>query len=155
VTPDQIEEGLRICAGFLAQEGIEGFRASPYRCSAGVATIGIGSTVHDNGVKVTMTDAPITRERALALCMAHLRKRTLPDVLRLCPGLDTPRRLAAILSWAYNCGTGNLPTSGVRREVNAQNWAAAGDQLKRWNKAGGVVLKGLTKRRALEAEMLT
>jgi lysozyme len=155
VTPEQSEEGLRICAGFLAQEGIEGFRAAPYLDSVRVATIGIGSTIYDNGVKVTMADAPITRERALVLCMAHLRKRTLPDVLRLCPGLDTPRRLAAILSWGYNVGTGNLETSGLRREVNNKNWPEAQAQVRRWNKANGAVLKGLTTRRALEAEMLT
>jgi lysozyme len=155
MTPEQVEEALRICANFLAREDIEGFRAAPYRCPAGVATIGIGSTVYENGIKVAMTDVAVTRDRARALCVAHLRKRTLPDVLRLCPGLDTPLRLAALLSFAYNLGTGVLPTSGLRREVNAKNWAAAGDQMKRWTRAGGVVLKGLVKRRALEAEMLT
>ena len=154
MTPEQITQALTIAAEFMARDEIEGFRSRPYACPAGVATIGIGSTVYPDGRRVTMRDAPITRARAVELCAHHLRTRCLPVVLKHCPELDTPRRLAAVLSWAYNCGEGNLETSTMRRAINRRAWGDAAAGLKMWNKAGGRVLPGLVTRRAIEAGML-
>lgn len=154
MTPDQIEQALTLAADFMAQDGIEGFRAKPYACPAGVPTIGIGSTVYEDGRRVTLLDPPITRERAVALCAYHLRKRCLPIILKHCPELDTPRRLAAVLSFCYNVGEGNLEASTMRRAINRRAWDDAAVGLKMWNKAGGRVLPGLVTRRVLEAEML-
>jgi lysozyme len=47
---------------FIAKE--EGCVLKPYKCSAGVPTIGIGSTYYENGERVKMTDSPITEARA-------------------------------------------------------------------------------------------
>jgi lysozyme len=155
MTPAQITEALSIAADFMAGESIEGFRSAPYVCPAKVATIGIGSTVYENGRRVTRLDPPITRARAVELCAHHLRTKCLPVILKCCPELDTPRRLAAVLSWAYNVGEHALPASGLRRAINARDWLEAGAQIRRWNKVGGEVLAGLVSRRALEARMLT
>lgn len=155
MTTDQQDQALTIAADFMAQDFIEGFRAKPYACPAGVPTIGIGSTVYEDGRRVTLKDPQITRERAVSLCAHHLRKRCLPVILKHCPELDTPRRLAAVLSWAYNCGEGNLETSTMRRAINRRAWDDAAAGLKMWNKSGGRVLAGLVTRRALEAGMLT
>jgi lysozyme len=38
--------------------------------------------------------------------------------------------------------------------VNAEDWDAAKEQILRWNKAGGRVLRGLTLRRMAEASLL-
>lgn len=154
MTPDQQDQALTIAADFMARDDIEGVYLKPYACPAKIATIGIGSTVYEDGRRVTLKDPPITRDRALALCAYHLRKRCLPVILKHCPELDTPRRLAAVLSWAYNCGEGNLETSTMRRAINRRAWADAAIGLKMWNKSGGRVLAGLVTRRALEAEML-
>lgn len=154
MTPAQITEALHIAADFMAGESIEGFRSAPYVCPAKVVTIGIGGTAYENGRRVTLLDPPITRARAVELCAHHLRVRCLPVVLANCPELDTPRRLAAVLSWAYNVGEHALPGSGLRRAINARDWLGAGLQLRRWNKAAGKVLAGLSARRALEARML-
>ena len=86
--------------------------------------------------------------------MYHLRERCLPAVLRFCPGVDTPERAAALLSWCYNVGEGRLERSGLRIAVNARNWQGAAVELKKWNRGGGKVLPGLVKRRELEAQML-
>lgn len=153
MTDDEIDQALTIAADFMARDSIEGFRAEPYACPAGVPTIGIGSTVYEDGRRVTLKDSPITRERAVALCAHHLRKRCLPVILKHCPELDTPRRMAAVLSWAYNVGESGLSTSGLRKAINARRWIEAGAQIGRWNKAGGKVLPGLVSRRALEARM--
>lgn len=132
----------------------EGFRPTPYLCPAGVPTIGYGATFYEDGARVTLTDAPITRERAEALLAWHLKRRFLPAVLRLCPGANTAGRLAALVDFAFNLGEGNLRASTLRRTVNAGIWGEVPAQFMRWNKAGGRTLAGLTKRRNAEVGLL-
>ena len=50
--------------GYLLIAQFEGLRLKPYLCSAGVPTIGYGSTFYPSGRKVTMQDKPITQETA-------------------------------------------------------------------------------------------
>jgi lysozyme len=57
----------------------------------------------------------------------------------------------ALVSFAYNCGLGNLRSSTLLRKVNKGDFAAAAREFAKWNKAGGRVLAGLTRRRAAEA----
>jgi lysozyme len=129
----------------------EGFRSKPYLCPAGVPTIGYGSTYYPGGKKVSMDDAPISNEEAEKLLMHELSETYLPEVLRLCPVLaQHPRRLNTIVDFCYNLGAGNLQRSTLRRRINAQDWQGAEDELKKWVKAGGVVLPGLVKRREAE-----
>lgn len=135
-------------------ERFEGFRPRPYLCSAGVPTIGIGSTRYLDGRRVTLKDQPITREHALLLCRQQLLTDYLPEVLALCPGLDTMQRVAAVGSWAYNLGTGALRASTMRKRINAQVWDLARAEMKRWNKAAGKVSRGLEIRREAEAALL-
>ena len=80
--------------------------------------------------------------------------RYLPDVIRLCPEIDTPERLASIIDFAFNLGSGALKASTLRRKINAGHWTDVPSQLFRWNKAGGRVLRGLTNRRAAEAALI-
>ena len=65
----------------------EGFRAKPYLCPAGIATIGYGSTHYADGRPVTLADPPISKEDAHTLMEAELRHRYLPAVLRFCPSI--------------------------------------------------------------------
>lgn len=132
----------------------EGFYAQPYLCPAGVPTIGYGATYYEDGRPVTMKDPAISRERAEALLSWHVRNVYLPAVVRLCPGVNTPERLAALIDFAFNLGTGNLRASTLRKRVNAQEWEDVPAQLLRWNRAGGRVLRGLTLRRQAEAALI-
>lgn len=77
-------------------------------------------------------------------------------VLKLSPSLMQAgsRRLAAIISFAYNCGLGNYRISTLKKRVDAQDWAGACDEIVKWNKAAGRVLPGLTRRRQAEATLL-
>lgn len=77
-------------------------------------------------------------------------------VVRLCPNLlrSTPSRLAAIISFAYNVGLGNLRISTLRKRVLAEDWKGAQEEIVKWNKAAGRVLNGLTRRRQAEALLL-
>lgn len=58
-----------------------------------------------------------------------------------------------IISWGYNVGTGAACGSTLARLANAGDWIGACNQLPRWNRAGGVQVGGLTRRRAAEQAM--
>ncbi|NDG19385.1 MAG: lysozyme [Betaproteobacteria bacterium] len=66
----------------------------------------------------------------------------------------TPRRIAAITSWAYNCGLGNYRISTLKKRVDAGDWEGAATECLKWNKAAGRVLPGLTRRRKAEAMLM-
>lgn len=131
----------------------EGVYLKPYLCPRGIPTIGVGATFYEDGRPVTMLDPAITCERAMQLLQWHLQRHFLPKVARLCPEVDTPQRLAALLDFAFNLGSGNLAASTLRRCVNASQWDQARLQHLRWNLAGGRVLAGLTKRCAARAAL--
>lgn len=128
----------------------EGLYLKPYLCPAGVPTIGYGATFYQDGKKVTLHDKPITREQAEDLLTYHLKQYFLKEVLLLCYTLDTEFKTASILDFAFNLGLGNLKVSTLRKRILAKNWEDVPNQLMRWNKAQGRVLKGLTLRRESE-----
>lgn len=132
----------------------EGFRSKPYRCPAGVWTIGFGTTIYPNGRKVQPTDAPVDVETAESYLIFELEK-SLAAVIRYCPGIiDSDNRLAAITDFTYNLGAGALQTSTLRRRLNQRDWESSKKEIQRWVYAGGRVLPGLVARRACEAKLL-
>lgn len=150
-----LEIAAELCRRF------EGYRAKPYLCPAGVATIGYGSTYYSDHHKVTLQDPPMDEPTARALLLAELTHTYAPGVLRLCPVLlplavkeNDWRKLNAIVDFAYNLGIGRLQSSTLRRKVNALDWEGAKEQLMLWTKGGGRVLPGLVKRRSAESELL-
>ena len=144
---------LELAAALCRQ--FEGYRAKPYLCPAGVATIGYGSTYYSDGRKVTLEDAPMDEPTARALLMTELEHNYLPGVLRNCPILAADeRRCNAIVDFVYNLGIGRLQTSTLKRKINAQDWEGAKEQLMLWTKGGGKVLPGLLKRRTAECALL-
>ena len=132
----------------------EGFYPRPYLCPAGVPTIGYGATYYENGSRVTLSDAPISRDRAEALLLWVVAHVYLPQVIKLCPGIDGPERLAALIDFAYNLGGTALKNSTLRRKINAGEWGDVPSELHKWDKAGGRVLRGLTLRRSAEAALI-
>jgi GH24 family phage-related lysozyme (muramidase) len=66
----------------------------------------------------------------------------------------SPRRIAAVTSWAYNCGLGNYRISTFKKRIDAGDWDGAATECVKWNKAAGRVLPGLTRRRAAEAALM-
>lgn len=71
--------------------------------------------------------------------------------VRYAPTLvDKPPCLAAVTSWAWNCGTGAFKASRLRRAINEGRWMDAAELIRKPNTAGGVVLRGLTRRREAE-----
>lgn len=139
----------------------EGFVANPYKCPAGVWTIGYGSTYYPGGAKVSQYDPPVTREYAEQILMHELVHTYAPGAIRACPILFTIAvkdrdwgKLNAIVDFCYNLGVGRLQTSTLRRKINAQEWEAAKEQLMLWTRGGGKVLRGLVIRRQAECALI-
>jgi lysozyme len=124
-----IDSAVDIAAALCRR--FEGLRLRPYLCPAGVPTIGYGSTRYLDGRAVTLADAPISPAQAQRLLQLTLRRNYLRAVLALCPGVDDGRRLAALIDFVYNVGSGNLRASTLRREVNAGDWAAVPAELRK------------------------
>jgi lysozyme len=72
-------------------------------------------------------------------------------VLRLCPdSAFSQSQFDALASFAFNCGVGALQNSTLRRKYNAGDIGGAASEFVKWNKGGGRVLPGLTRRRLAE-----
>jgi len=133
----------------------EGFRAEPYLCSAGVATIGYGATFYLDGRKVSLTDPPITQAQAELMLIQGLQSQYMPAVLKASPSLVAfPNALGAITDFAYNLGAARYRASTLRKRVDAGDWPGAKVELMKWVRGGGKVLPGLVKRRAAEARVM-
>jgi lysozyme len=131
----------------------EGFKAKAYLCPAKVITIGYGSTYYEDGTKVKLTDSPITKERATELLEALLVSYE-RSVDSYCVDTINQNQFSALCSFAYNCGVGNLKSSTLLKKVNKNpNDPTIKDEFLKWNKGGGKVLNGLTKRRIEEAQL--
>jgi len=148
ITEQSVEVAAALCRRF------EGCRLRPYLCPAGVPTIGYGSTRYLDGRAVALTDPPITRAQAERLLLVMVRRTYLPAVLTLCPGVTDASRLAALIDFTYNLGSGTLRASTLRRKVNDGDWAAVPAELRKWVRGGGRVLPGLVARREAEAALV-
>lgn len=60
---------------------------------------------------------------------------------------------AAYLSFTYNVGVGAFQRSTLLRKLNSGDRLGACNELLKWDKAGGKVLNGLTKRRQAENKL--
>jgi lysozyme len=122
----------------------------PYYCPAHVLTIGWGHT-NDNGRKFKEGDI-WTKGECDAEFRADMRKFETAVRRRVKVAL-TQSQFDALVSFTYNCGEGNLARSGLLRKVNAKDFDGAADEFAKWNRGGGQVLRGLTRRRAAEAAL--
>lgn len=133
-----------LAASFVAQ--FEGCKLKAYRCPAGVWTIGFG---HTQGVKEGDT---ITEEDALILLTDELGEFA-AKIAPLVRAEVTEGQFVALLSFAYNIGVDNLKRSSVLRNLNNGAITAAADAFLLWNRAGGKVLAGLSRRRRAERKL--
>lgn len=112
-----------------------------------VWTVGWGQTGPHitKGTVWTQTRADSEFERSAGEC-ADL-------ILALCKVIPNANQLGAMVSLAYNIGIGNFRKSSVLRLHNQGKFAEAASAFAMWNKAGGKVRAGLTRRRAAEAAL--
>ena len=124
----------------------EGCELEAYKCPAGVWTIGYG---HIKGVSEGMT---ITQEEAEQMLKDEMAEYE-GYVNKLVTVELNQNQFDAMVSWVYNLGGGNLKASTLLKVLNEGDYAGVPAQMMRWNKAGGKVLEGLTRRRQAEADL--
>ncbi len=131
----------------------EGFRAAPYKDSAGIPTIGYGTILYPSGKAVTMTDKPVTEDDATGF-LSHqmsLKSKAIAPMLQKRASLH---QAAAMLSLTYNIGTAAFQSSTVLKKFNLGDIQTAADAFLMWDKATvdgqRVVIEGLHNRRVAE-----
>lgn len=134
-------------------KSFEGFFSKPYLCPANVPTIGYGTIRYPNGKKVTLADPEINESTAREYLMDELNTFE-KSVDALCRDDINQNQFDALVSFCYNLGAGNLKSSTLLKKVNANPLdPTIKDEFLKWNRGGGKVLKGLTKRRQAEADL--
>lgn len=139
-------------AGKTLIKSFEGLKLTAYKCSANKDTIGYGNTFYEDGTPVKPGDK-ITKERAESLF--ELIAAEFEAKVRMIVKVPlTENQFSALVSFAYNVGLTNLQKSNLLRMVRANpNNPAIRAEFMKWNKAGGKVLNGLTRRRQAEADL--
>jgi lysozyme len=134
----------------------------PYLDPIGIWTIGWGHAIR---VGNDFLRGPANRARAFALypgglTLAQAETLLRADLITRCRDVAAAltrdvneNQFAALVSFAFNCGIANLKQSTLLRLVNAGDFAGAAREFPKWNKSGGQVLKGLTRRREAEAAL--
>jgi lysozyme len=124
----------------------EGMELEAYKCPAGVWTIGYGH------IKTAVEGMTITEAEANEMLIEEMVEYENYIINAVDVDL-TQNQFDAMVSWVYNLGSGNLRTSTLLKVLNSGDYAGVPEQMLRWNKAGGKVLEGLTRRRQAEADL--
>ncbi len=131
-------EGLSLIKKF------EGCELEAYKDAVGVPTIAYGRTKN-----VNMGDT-CTQEQAEEWLQEEMNEYEgyINDQVNV---VLEQNQFDALVSWVYNLGPSNLSSSTMLKVLNEGKYNDVPAQIKRWNKAGGKVLEGLTRRREAEA----
>jgi lysozyme len=138
----------------------EGVRKNAYRDVAGLLTIGVGHLLTRSelssgklriGIDVVRWDKGITDSQCRVLLEQDL------DVAEAAVSRDdhglTDAQFDALVSFVFNVGGTAYEHSTLRRKLLAGDLDAVPAQMRRWNRAGGVVVPGLMRRRMEEASL--
>jgi lysozyme len=134
------KEGLALIKSF------EGCELRSYQDIVGVWTVGYG---HTKSAKPHML---ITQDEAEELLQDDLEEFE-RGVERLVSVPLSAAQFSALVSFAFNLGVGALSRSTLLKTLNRGNYEGAALEFVKWNKAGGKVVNGLTRRRAAERDL--
>ena len=135
----------------------EGLKLKPYLCSAGVPTIGIGSTYYSDGVKVSLKDNPITESHAYELLLSRIKKdaERLETFLKKNQIVLNDNQFSALISFSYNLGLGPILSlgRGLNMALKTKDPSKIVKAIRLYDKVGKVALNGLTRRREAEVAL--
>ena len=125
----------------------EGVRNRPYRCPAGLWTVGVGHLIGDGKSLPESWNKTFTAEEIDGLLKSDLR-RFERGVLKMLPNVPLRQcEFDSLCSFAFNLGLGTFQRSGVRQALLRGDKEGAMESLVKYCKAGGKILKGLQNRR--------
>lgn len=130
----------------------EGFSANAYLCPAKIPTIGYGNTFYSDGRKVKLGEQ-ISKTDALELLEKIVNKDFADKIFSAIKVPVAQNQFDAMVSLAYNIGTGSFLKSTLLKKVNAGDFIGASEEFLKWNKSGGKELLGLTRRRKREQDL--
>jgi lysozyme len=134
--------------GLALTKQFEGCKLTAYQDSVGVWTIGYGHT----GSIVNRMGVVITQAQADSLLMQDIA-RFEDGVNKLVKVPLNQNQFDALVDFSFNLGLGNLGSSTLLKKLNAGDIKGAAEEFLRWDKAGGKVLAGLTRRRKAERDL--
>lgn len=138
--------------GIQLIKSFEGCLLNAYLCPAKVWTIGYGSTQYLDGKPVKPGDK-ITQQQAEELLIDTVNIFA-EGVEKLIKVELNDNQFSALVSFAFNLGIGNLQKSALLKKVNENpNNHMIRTEFAKWNRAGGKVLNGLTRRRNAESQL--
>lgn len=128
----------------------EGERLRAYRDPVGLLTIGVGHLVKKGepyklGQMITAEESERLLRKDLEVAERAVRKGV--------TALLNENQYGALVSFVFNLGAGNFNRSTLRKKVNAGDLEGAALEFLKWDKAGGKVLPGLTRRREAERQL--
>lgn len=133
----------------------EGLYLNAYKCPAGVWTIGYGHT-GKVGKDCIRSGMEITKAKAISLLKSDM-KQFEKSVASLVKVPLNQNQFDALISFAFNVGSGSLKSSTLLKKLNKKDYKGAAEQFLVWNKArvnGKLIeLPGLTRRRKAEREL--
>ena len=127
-------------------KSFESLELKAYRCPAGVLTVGYGHTGSD-----VKNDTTITKEKAEELLRKDMTDAEM--VVNRIQGLNQ-NQYDALVSFVYNCGSGNFDKSTLKRLVisNPRD-PKIREAFGMWIKASGKPMAGLVRRREAESNL--
>jgi lysozyme len=137
------------CISLIKQ--FEGFRSKPYLCPANVATIGYGTTIYPNNVKVQLTDNAITEQQATEYLIDHVNKST--NKLNQFIKIELNQcQYDALCDFVYNVGLSAFANSTLLKIVNNNPNDFTNIQINfmKWVYANSKIITGLQNRRKAE-----
>ena len=150
------EKGLKQLMAF------EGVRTTPYICSAGYPTEGVGHKMLDtNGNPLRAGDTAaikiyrqvFTKDDALRLLAKDIKEYEEAVYSTISANLEQ-HQFDMLVSLCFNIGCGAFKKSTVTRKINEEaSIRVISESWIQWNKAGGKVIQGLTNRRMKEIEI--
>lgn len=160
-----IPAGLELVKSFegLADGDPSTVNLDPYMDPVGIWTIGWGHAIWWNGRFLRGSGDRVTATSLYpgGISMAQAETLLQADLLDTCRDVElvlqgesvSDHAFAALVSFAYNCGAGALKRSTLLKKIFAHDMAGAADEFLKWNRSGGKVLAGLTRRRQAEREL--
>ncbi|MDX8391598.1 MAG: lysozyme [Mariprofundaceae bacterium] len=130
----------------------ESLRLDAYQDSVGIWTIGYGHTGLEHKDGTVFAGREISEDEAELLLRRDLDafEKAVENTVQV--DLND-YQFAALVSFAFNLGGGNLRASTLLKKLNANDYFAAAGEFKKWSKAGGERLGGLVRRRISERNL--
>ena len=134
-------------AAILLIKHHEGVRSRPYRCPAGLWTVGVGHLIGDGKLLPESWNRTFSQEEIDKILKFDLRRFEL-GLTKLLPNIPLKQNeFDALVSFCFNLGLGCFQRSTIRQALLRGNKEAAMESLVKYCRAGGKILKGLQTRR--------